>query len=282
MNLTNPYQPIQARLIDVKDESPTIKTFIFENTNGGLRFDTGQFVQLYLPGSGEAPFTPSSNPVVTEQFELSIMGVGRVTNQLHALAPGVQLGVRGPLGTGYPVSQFRDKMVYIVGGGCGLAPLRSLLYALLNEKDSFRKIILRYGARNPAEVIYKEQLRQWHADGAIDIKLTVDRSEDNWDGEVGVVTHILQSRDLLDDQTGDINLTQTVAVVCGPPIMMRFAIKSLLEMGFADSQIYLSMEKNMSCGIGKCGHCRLGRFYCCDDGPVFTYDQIKMYPEIWE
>jgi sulfite reductase subunit B len=270
----NPYNPIRTRLVDIIEESSAIKTFVFNNANGGFSFQTGQFVELYVPGLGEAPFTPSSNPAVKESFDITIMKVGKVTNKLHSLDKNIDLGIRGPYGNGYPLQEFKDKEIYIVGGGVGLAPLRSLLFALLNNKKDYKKIILRYGARTPADIIYKNLVKEWQNGKDIDIKLTVDRGDDNWNGNVGVVTTILNKN--------DVNIDNAVAIVCGPPIMMKFATFKLIEVGFKDSQIYLSMEKNMSCGFGKCGHCRIGNFYCCKDGPVFTYDRIKNFAEIWD
>lgn len=270
----NPYNPSQAELISVIEESATIKTFVFKNTDGGFSFATGQFIELYVPGVGEAPFTPSSNPAVKEQFEISIMKVGKVTGVLHSLEKGTLLGIRGPFGKGYPLDVFKGKEVYIIGGGVGLAPLRSLIFSLLNEKDDYKKIVLRYGARTPKDIIYKKLLEEWKATSGIDIKLTVDVVDAGWTGNRGVVTTILNKN--------DVAIANAVAVVCGPPIMMKFATFKLIELGFRDDQIYLSMEKNMSCGFGKCGHCRVGTLYCCKDGPVLTYARIKNAKEIWD
>lgn len=274
MKSDNPYNPIKAKLVDVIEESPTIKTFVFNNSNGGFSFETGQFAELQVPGLGEAPFTPSSNPAVKEQFDITVMKVGRVTDNLHSIQKGAELGIRGPYGKGYPLNEFKGKEVYIVGGGVGLAPLRSLLLALLNNKEDYKKIILRYGARTPNDIIYKNLVKDWQKGSDIDVRLTVDKADKSWEGNEGVVTTILDKK--------DINIGNAVGIVCGPPVMMKFATFKLIEMGFKDSQIYLSLEKNMSCGIGKCGHCRVGNFYCCKDGPVFTYDQIKNFPEIWD
>ena len=199
---------------------------------------------------------------------------GKVTDRLHSIQKGVELGIRGPYGKGYPLNEFKGKEIYIVGGGVGLAPLRSLLLALLNTKEDYKKIIFRYGARTPNDIIYKNLVEEWKNGTDIDVKLTVDKADNSWKGNEGVVTTILDNK--------DVNIENAVGVVCGPPIMMKFATFKLVEMGFKDSQIYLSMEKNMSCGIGKCGHCRVGNFYCCKEGPVFTYDQIKDFPEIWD
>jgi len=273
MKEQNPYNPIKAQLLEVVDESSTIKTFVF-SVDHGFSFATGQFVELLVPGLGEAPFTPSSNPAKSEKIDITIMKVGKITSCLHAIKKGVELGVRGPFGKGYPLEEFKGKQVYIVGGGVGLAPLRSLMFALLNEKSNYKKILLRYGARSSDDIIYKNLVRDWQKSPDVDLKLTVDKGDQSWKDNVGVVTTILDKK--------DVDIKNAVGVVCGPPIMMKFATLKLLEMGFKDSQLYLSMEKNMSCGFGKCGHCRIGDFYCCKDGPVFSYDKIKNFPEIWD
>ena len=273
MKHENPYNLIKANLLEVIQESSTIKTFVF-SVDHGFSFKTGQFVELAVPGLGEAPFTPSSNPAKSEKIDITVMKAGKITSELHSLKKGEQLGIRGPYGTGYPLDEFKGKEVYIVGGGVGLAPLRSLMYALLNEKDNYKKIIFRYGARTPEDIIYKDLVREWQESKDVNVKLTVDKGDKSWKENVGVVTTIIHNK--------DVNINNAVGVVCGPPIMMKFATFKLIEMGFKASQIYLSMEKNMSCGIGKCGHCRVGDYYCCKDGPVFTFDKIKEFPEIWD
>ncbi len=270
----NLYQPINGKIVEIIDESPTIKSFVVEPEEE-FKFDTGQFVELTLPGEGEAPFTPSSSPSVTSKMDISIMKAGRVTALLHECKAGQKVGIRGPYGNGYPVDDYVGKEVYIVGGGVGLAPIRSLFLTLVDRIDDFRSVVCRFGARTPDDFIYKKTLfGSWQKIDDVDIKLTVDESKGKWDGNVGVVTTIL-NRD-------DVNIANAVAIVCGPPIMMKFATLKLLEFGFGPEKIYLSMEKNMSCGIGKCGHCMLGKYYVCKDGPVFTYDQIKGYPNIWD
>ncbi len=270
----NPYQPIDSEIVDIIDESSTIKSFVVA-TSEPVSFRTGQFVELTLPGEGEAPFTPSSSPADTEKMEISIMNAGRVTNLLHKCEKGQKVGIRGPFGNGYPVDDFVGKDVYIVGGGVGLAPIRSLFLTLVDRIRDFKGVVCRYGAKSPEDFIYKKTLfGEWLKIDGVDIKLTVDKANGDWKGNVGVVTTILNP--------GDVDIKNAVAVVCGPPIMMKFATLKLMEFGFADKQIYLSMEKNMSCGIGKCGHCMIGKYYVCKDGPVFTYDQIKEYPKIWE
>jgi len=270
----NLYQPINSEIVDIIDESPTIKSFIVVPEED-FKFETGQFVEMTLPGVGEAPFTPSSSPAVTDKMEITIMKAGRVTALLHDCEKGQKVGIRGPYGRGYPVDDYVGKDVYIVGGGVGLAPIRSLFLTLVDRIGDFKSVVCRFGARTPADFIYKNTLfDSWQKIDGVNIKLTVDQADGQWNGNVGVVTTILSP--------DDVDIRNSVAVVCGPPIMMKFATLKLLEFGYGPEQIYLSMEKNMSCGFGKCGHCMLGQYYVCKDGPVFTYDQIKNYPNIWD
>lgn len=270
----NLYQPVAGEIIEVIDESPTIKSFVVEPQET-FPFATGQFVELMLPGGGEAPFTPSSSPQQTEKMEITIMKAGRMTSLLHACSKGQSVGLRGPYGQGYPIEDFYGKDVYIIGGGVGLAPIRSLFLTLVDQIDRFASVVCRFGAKSPADFIYKEALfGPWQEIPGVDMRLSVDQGNGDWNGHVGVVTTIMDAK--------DVNIDNAVAVVCGPPIMMRFATIKLLEFGFAENTIYLSMEKNMSCGVGKCGHCMMGKFYVCKDGPVLTFAQVKQYPDIWD
>ncbi|MDD5557998.1 MAG: FAD/NAD(P)-binding protein [bacterium] len=271
--MNNPYLPVGATIREVVEESPTIRSFVLL-PDEPVPFLTGQFLALTVPGVGEAPFTPSSSQYVTDRLELTVMRVGTVTEALHAMRPGDRVGVRGPFGTGYPLDAFRGRGVLVVGGGVGLAPLRSLLLTLRHDIERYRKVALRYGARTPADIIYRREVEEWRRDGRIDVAITVDRGDGEWTGRVGLVTTILQD-------TG-IDPRDSVAVVCGPPVMMKFATFKLLDIGFPPAAIHLSMEKNMSCGFGKCGHCRLGTVYVCRDGPVLTYERVKDFREIWE
>jgi len=272
----NPYISIPGTIEDVITETSNIKTFCIRPEQP-VPFQAGQFIELSVPGVGEAPFTPSSSPAVADRMEVTIMRVGYVTEQLHSMSAGATVGIRGPLGQPYPLDAFRGREILIVGGGVGLAPLRALLFGLFEDMDSYTKIILRYGARTPGDLVYREAVsRGWDKGDALDLKLTVDRGEDGWTGHEGVVTTILDTDELSCDPTSG------VAVVCGPPVMMKFATFKLLEIGYPPSSIYLSMEKNMSCGVGKCGHCRIGPYYACKDGPVFSYDKIESLPKIWD
>ena len=202
------------------------------------------------------------------------MKAGKVTDKVHQLKKGDVIGVRGPYGKGYPLDDFKGKEVLVLGGGVGLAPLRSLLYALFDRINDFKKIYIRFGARTPADIIYKKEVKEWAQREDLDFQITVDEGDKDWKGHVGLVTTILDGMAL--------QPSEAIAIVCGPPIMMKFSTLKLLELGFKDENIYLSMEKNMSCGIGKCGHCRIGTYYACKDGPVFTYDKIKDLSNIWD
>ncbi len=272
-NMKNPYLPIEAVIEDVRAETGTIKTFRIRPKEQ-LTFETGQFVELTIPGEGEAPFTPSSDPAIRERMEITIMKAGRITTMLHEIKPGSTIGVRGPFGKGYPIAEFKGGEILIVGGGVGLAPLRSLIFRLFSSINDYKKLVIRYGARSPADIVYKESIPQWSKKERVDFVTSVDMGDETWKGNVGLVTTILKDLPL--------NCQEAKAIVCGPPIMMKFTTFKLIDEGFKPQNIYLSMEKNMSCGLGKCGHCRLGRFYVCKDGPVMTFDKVKDMPDIWD
>jgi NAD(P)H-flavin reductase len=273
MENNNIYKPLRAKLKEVIQESPTIKSFVLEPERD-FSFATGQFIELTLNGTGEAPFTPSSSPLVKDRIEVTIMKAGYVTEKIHELMPGAIMGIRGPYGRGYPVEEFYGKEILILGGGCGFAPLRSLLYNLEAEKEKLKKVTFCYGSKNPAECIYEPYIENLRSIDGFEVYRTVDNPDKSWTEDVGVVTV------LIDKVT--VNIKDSVAVVCGPPVMMKFGVKKLLEKGYTDTQIYLSMEKNMSCGLGKCGHCMMGEYFVCKDGPVFRYDEIRDQPDIWK
>jgi NAD(P)H-flavin reductase len=269
---TNIYQPLKASVEQVIVESPLIRSFVLAPERE-FSFRTGEFIELTIDGCGEAPFTPSSSPFEKSKLEVTVMKAGYVTEKIHGLKAGELVGIRGPFGRGYPLDKFYGKEIVILGGGCGFAPIRSLLFSLIAEKERFPKVMLCYGAKTPEDSIYKtfvEEIRQF---GNFEVYRSVDKTDGSWNERVGVVTV------LLDDI--QVNVAQSVAVVCGPPVMMKYGTYKLLEMGYAEQNIYLSMEKNMSGGLGKCGHCMMGRYYVCKDGPVFTYDEIKNQPNIW-
>lgn len=272
--MNNPYTYTEAEILNIAEETHNIKTLTLK-PRSALGFRAGQFMDVTMPGIGEAPFTPSSNHNSGATLDFTIMRAGRVTGLIHLAKAGEVVGVRGPYGLGYPLNDFKTKELFIVGGGVGLAPLRALLYALFNEVNDYKKIVLRYGARTPQDIVFKQEIDSWKTRAPhIDIDISVDVGDDTWSGNVGLVTTLLKP--------GLVDMNNAVAIVCGPPIMMKFVTFKLLDLGFKDTSVYLSMEKNMSCGIGKCGHCRIGPYYACKDGPVFTYDRIKNLPNIWD
>jgi NAD(P)H-flavin reductase len=272
--MNNPFSTIEARIENIIEETSAIKTFVIKPKEK-VSFATGQFMELSLPGVGEAPFTPSSSPYKTETIDVTIMNAGLVTGKLHNSRIGDTVGLRGPYGKGYPVESFYDKEVLIIGGGVGLAPLRSLLYTLFEQAHRFKGIILCYGAKTPQDVVYKNLFHDWKKIKELRIHRSVDTCPEGqkWNETTGVVTTLLDKV-----QTG---ISSCIAIVCGPPVMMKFTTLKLLEQGYRGPNIYLSMERNMSCGLGKCGHCAVGPYFVCKDGPVFTYEQLKTEPEIW-
>lgn len=270
----NPYAPHIARLGRVIDETPTIKTFCFDLTEP-LEFRAGQFVQLGVPGLGEAPFTPSSDPADPTHLEVTVLRTGRVTERLHRMAEGDTCLLRGPYGKGYPVEKLEGKDVLVVGGGVGLAPLRALIYKLLSMTDSLEKVVIKYGARETAELLFRRQYEDWAAADKVTFETTIDRPEEGWDGNVGVVTT------LLEEIGSQVDLANSYAFSCGPEIMLKFVTLKLLDEGFTPEQIYLSMNRRMSCGIGKCGRCNIGPYYLCKDGPDMNYAKIMGYANVF-
>jgi len=268
----NIYRPLKASVEKVIIESPLIRSFVLVPEHD-FSFKTGEFIELTINGYGEAPFTPSSSPLISKKLEITVMKAGYVTEKIHQLKTGDVVGIRGPFGQGYPLERFYGKEVLILGGGCGFAPIRSLLYNLIAEKDRLKKVILCYGAKTPEDCIYKPFVEELRKVDKFEVLQSVDRADSTWNEKEGVVTL------LLDDI--QVNIPESVAIVCGPPIMMKYGTFKLLEMGFPEQDIYLSMEKNMSCGLGKCGHCMMGKYYVCKDGPVFTYAEIKDQAQIW-
>lgn len=271
--MKNPYYPIDTVVEDIITETPTIKTFCLKPARP-IPFKAGQFMQLTVPGIGEAPFTPSSDPNVSDRMEITILRTGKVTDALHDLKPGAAVGLRGPFGKGYPLDKLVGKEVLVVGGGVGLAPLRALIYALFADPSKYERVSIKYGARMPEELCFRRQYDEWSRIAPnVDLAVTIDVPAAGWDGRVGLVTT------LLDDL--DINLDESYALSCGPEIMLKFVTLKLLEVGYKPPQIYLSMNRKMSCGMGKCGRCNVGHYYLCVDGPDMCYDRIKHVPNVF-
>lgn len=272
--MSNPYAVTAATVERVRQESPLIRTLRLRPETP-LHFQTGQFIELSVPGIGEGPFTPSSSHFRSEVFDVTVMKAGFVTGHIHAIRAGARLGIRGPYGSGYPLTALRGKDVLILGGGCGLAPLRSLMLTLLDEADQYRSITFLAGAKTPHDCIFAEELDSWRRFDHVTVLRAVDEvpAGEAWDEAVCLVTRLLDRIELHPDGNP--------AIVCGPPVMMKFGTRDLLAAGYREENIYLSMEKKMYCGFGQCRHCAMGSFYACRDGPVFSYARIKNEEALW-
>jgi NAD(P)H-flavin reductase len=249
----------------------THDTFTMELLPAGADEDfsyrPGQFNMLYVFGVGEAPISISGDAARTPRLVHTTRIVGTVTRALSRLKADDLVGVRGPFGAGWPVDQAEGQDVVILAGGIGLAPLRSALYHILNNRRKYGKVLLLYGTRTPEDILYRKELEQWRARFDLYVDVTVDRATENWRGNVGVVTALV-SKVRFDP-------LNSLAFVCGPEVMMRFGAVGLIKCGVPVHNIYLSMERNMKCGVGLCGHCQMGPHFICKDGPVFHFDRVK-------
>ncbi|MCP4593822.1 MAG: oxidoreductase [bacterium] len=237
-----------------------------------LGHQPGQFVQVSLLGVGECPISICSSPTQGDTFELCIRRAGRVTERLHQLSEGDTIGIRGPMGHGFDVSEMHGKDIVIISGGLGMAPARSLVQYILDERSRFGRFFLLYGGRTPEELLFKEDVVRWRESDAVDFHVTVDRPDKGWRGKTGVVTTLFKELPKLDP-------AETQAVIIGPPIMFKFVVLEILSRRIPQSNIYCSLERQMKCGVGKCGHCQANNVYVCQDGPVFKYAQLKALRE---
>jgi sulfhydrogenase subunit gamma (sulfur reductase) len=269
----NVYLPHIVVIEKIIEETPNIRTFHFNFKDKELqkdfRFASGQFGEYSVFGTGEAPFCISSSPTRRDHLEFTAQRVGRVTNALHCLGVGAEIGFRGPYGNSFPLDLLQGKSLVFVGGGIGLAPLRSLIWNVLDNRDKYKNIDIIYGARTPADLCFKYDLETWGKDKTLKMVVTVDRGDKGWTGKVGVVPKILEE--------AAPSAKNAVAIVCGPPIMIRFTFPVLTKLGFTPEQMLTTLEKRMKCGIGKCGRCNIGNVFVCRDGPVFSYEQIKSF-----
>jgi NAD(P)H-flavin reductase len=273
-NDKNPYLPELVTITNITEETPNIKSFqvVFNDPERmkTFTFEPGQVGQLSVFGVGESTFVINSPPTRMEYLQFSVMKAGEVTAALHELYPGDQMGLRAPLGNWFPYEGMKGKKILFIGGGIGLAPLRTLILYMLDNRADYRDITIIYGARTPPDLCYKEDLNEWESRSDVSLILTVDAEYPGWDKRVGFVPTVLNEVAPSPDDT--------IAITCGPPIMIKFVLQNLAQLKFNDENIITTLEARMKCGIGICGRCNLGAKYICKDGPVFSLAQLRDLP----
>jgi len=267
------YIPRRAEIVSVKSLTAREKYFEVRMADGmPLGHVPGQFVEVSVFGVGEAPISVSSSPTKKgASFELCIRNAGNVTGALHRKGPGSLVGIRGPYGRGFPVDELAGRDILFVAGGLGLAPLRSMINYCVDKRPEFGRLALLYGARTPSDLLFTDELDRWQSTPGFDVETTVDLADGAWEGNVGAITRLL-------DRV-DIDTEKAAALVVGPPAMFRFVLKSVLGRGVYESRVYLSLERRMKCGVGKCGHCQVDDVYVCRKGPVFPYTRLRRLEE---
>ena len=275
--MQDPLIPSIAIITDIRIDTPDVKTFRVVTLDGKKPFlhIPGQCAMLSIPGVGEALFSITSSPTNEEFMEFSIKKCGCVTDFLHSIEVGQQVTLRGPYGNGFPVdTAFAGKDLLFIAGGIGLAPLRSVINYCRHYRDRYGKIDIVYGSRSKDDLVdYQEIINEWCKEDGLNVHLTIDREQEGWDGHVGFVPNFVKELGF------DTNKT---AIICGPPIMIKFTLAGLQEIGFERTQVYTTMELKMKCGLGKCGRCNIGSKYVCKDGPVFRFDELDELPEEYE
>jgi NAD(P)H-flavin reductase len=239
-----------------------------------LGFSPGQFTMLYAFGAGEVPISVSGDPARPQTLVHTVRAVGATTRAMCAVREGDQLGVRGPFGRGWPVAEAEGGDLVVVAGGVGLAPLRSVLYTVLSDRERWGRLVLLYGGRTPDQLLFRDQLAEWSARDDFEVRLIVDAADETWHGQVGVVPTLVERTEL--------DAGRTLAMVCGPEVMMRYAVEALLGAGLAPERVHLSMERNMRCAVGRCGHCQWGPSFVCRDGPVYAWSEAEPWFAIRE
>ncbi len=266
--------PKVVTVSDIRRDTPDVKTFRVLTPNGEKPFlhKPGQCAMLSMPGVGEAMFSITSSPTNEEYMEFSIKKCGCLTDWLHALEVGQQLTIRGPYGNAFPVdTELKGKDLLFIAGGIGLAPLRSVINYCRHYRENYGTIDIVYGSRSKDDLVdYQEIIEEWCKEEGVNVHLTIDREQEGWNGHVGFVPNYV--KELNPD------LSKTV-LMCGPPVMIKFTLAGLKELGFKDTQVYTTMELRMKCGIGKCGRCNIGSKYVCKDGPVFRFDELNELPD---
>ena len=266
--------PMIGVVTDIRQETPDVKTFRVNAPEGGKLFEhmPGQCAMLSVPGVGEAMFSITSSPTNKEYQEFSIKKCGVLTDYLHELEVGDEITVRGPYGNAFPVeTELKGKDLLFVAGGIGLAPLRSVINYVLDNRENYGKVDILYGSRSADDLVQLKEIQEkWMNAKDVNVYLTIDRPQEGWDGHVGFVPAYLKELELSCDKT---------VLVCGPPIMIKFVLAALTEMGYSKEQAYTTLELRMKCGVGKCGRCNIGSKYVCKDGPVFRCDEVDELPD---
>jgi NAD(P)H-flavin reductase len=273
--MNNPYLPHTATIVSVRDEAygeRPIKTFRVVPENGyTLNHRPGQCAIIGILGIGESMISIASSPTKTGYLEFSVMRLGKVTSALHACEEEDTISIRGPYGNGFPLDDWKGKNIVTIGGGIGQAPLRPIIQYILDNRSDFGQLDILYGARTSEDLCFKEELFELEKGDTARVHLSIDVEEPGWSRFVGFVpTNLLEVKP---------SPEKTIAITCGPVVMIKYVIKNLLELGFTETQIFTTMENRMKCGIGKCGRCNVGNLYVCKDGPVFCYDTLKDLPE---
>jgi sulfhydrogenase subunit gamma (sulfur reductase) len=267
----NPMRPVLGTLAGVRDLADDIKLFQVELNGDRFDYSPGQFAFVSAFGVGEAPFGIASTTARTSALEFAINRVGTVTQALHTLEPGAVVGVRGPLGNSFPLDEIKGKNVIVLGGGIGGAPLRPVIHTILDNRADYGQLTILWAARSPSLLVFTDEYEAWRGAPDTELHLTVDMGEGQWTGNVGLITQLLE-------QVAP-SPENTVAIICGPPIMIKFVVLGLKKLDFADEQMIMTLEAKMKCGIGKCGRCNMGETFVCLDGPVFSYTQVSRFLE---
>ncbi|MEW6051173.1 MAG: FAD/NAD(P)-binding protein [Candidatus Zixiibacteriota bacterium] len=267
----NPMQPQPFRVRKVQNDTHDTFTMNLTPVDGGaeFKFQPGQFNMLYVFGVGEVPISISGDPTAGGPLVHTTRAVGTVTKAMRKLKVGDTIGVRGPYGSAWPVEEAKGSDIVIVAGGIGLAPLRPSLYYVLRHRHDYGKVVLLYGTRTPSDILYRKEIEGWRSRFDLEVYVTVDRAIGAWHGNVGVVTNLIPK--------APFDPLNAVAMVCGPEVMMRFTALALQKRGVTPGRTYLTMERNMKCAVGFCGHCQFGPTFACKDGPVYRYDKIRWF-----
>jgi len=268
---SNPMRPLLGTLAGVKDLADDVKLFQIELNGQSFDYRPGQFAFVSAFGVGEAPFGLASTSGRTSQLEFAVNRIGTVTAALHSLEPGAIVGVRGPLGNSFPLDEMRGKNIVVLGGGIGGAPLRPVIHTILDRRTEYGKLTILWAARKPSLLVFTDEYDAWRSAPDTELHLTVDEGSPPWTGNVGLITQLLE-------QVAP-SPENAAAIICGPPIMIKFVLLGLKKLGFADEQMIMTLEAKMKCGIGKCGRCNMGEIFVCLHGPVFSYTQVSRFLE---